>query len=621
MGSLFSRWPDPSLLNECRKLVLRVIRHKEARHELLRCSNGDDIQVIIDCLDHILINLDMVDDDLGELDRHSLLHLLVKLAKKTNQFPKRLYLPDMRRFDQRRKQVDDDAGSSGFIYRVSYKNKSVCVKVLRLHGNESKRQKRRQAAAKEIILLAHMLHQNVMSLCGIIEVKGGDETRICPVLPWMENGNLLKHLEKFPQSARMMLLHDITSGLEYLHQHSIVHSDLKAMNVLVSQQIRAILTDFGISRFHATDLTSTSSGDSGTIRWMAPELVAEDGTIRTTKESDIWAFGCTCFEVLMGKPPFPHIKGYNGIRKALSETPVIPGEIEQDEMERWSEENLRKAWELAQSCWRDPRPTARDLNLKMRKLHHPHSKTASNASLESRKATKPLDFEKVHAILCQIQLSTIATSLIEIPNQPTVPTEPTLGSSLTRVARRIGSLDRDRLTAFYRRFVQDVTRTGEDGSVSRPTLCAAQEITTVTAVVPSIGRVTMIDTPGIDYNKGSTENDLFNEIATWLSDKYGDAQLEGVIYMYPIWGSELPTRSPFAEGDSLRKMCGRDWRRKVMFVTTCWDELHQYDGEMKEGRLKEGYWREMLNKGSSLGRYEKIGDHNGAVKIVEKLLA
>jgi serine/threonine protein kinase len=61
-----------------------------------------------------------------------------------------------------------------------------------------------------------------------------------------------------------------------------------------------MITDFGISRvfLRRQSFTATPAGEipGGTDRWMAPELLSEE-YLRPTKESDIWSFGCICYEV------------------------------------------------------------------------------------------------------------------------------------------------------------------------------------------------------------------------------------------------------------------------------------------------------------------------------------
>ncbi len=95
-----------------------------------------------------------------------------------------------------------------------------------------------------------------------------------------------------------------------MHDLQIVHSDLKAVNflysfflqdrltlvykqnVLVSDDERALITDFGLSSIVAT--TALTPG-GGTTRFMAPELLIGNGKI--TESCDIWSFACLCYEV------------------------------------------------------------------------------------------------------------------------------------------------------------------------------------------------------------------------------------------------------------------------------------------------------------------------------------
>ncbi|KDQ50042.1 hypothetical protein JAAARDRAFT_142635, partial [Jaapia argillacea MUCL 33604] len=112
-----------------------------------------------------------------------------------------------------------------------------------------------------------------------------------------EEGDALTFLLSNPDANRAKPLYDVSLGLQYLHSHSIVHADLKALNILVDKHGIACLCDFGLSlvRMHTTSNTSNSinSGGQGTLRWMAPEQM--DGG-RATLKSDIYSFGMTIYE-------------------------------------------------------------------------------------------------------------------------------------------------------------------------------------------------------------------------------------------------------------------------------------------------------------------------------------
>ena len=95
----------------------------------------------------------------------------------------------------------------------------------------------------------------------------------------------------------------VLEGLDYLHHNSIVHGNLKAANILMTQSGEVKLSDFGIS----LSLRAVEHVDKGVSRmpnWAAPEVI-ELRPVST--KSDIWSLGCTVIELLTGRPPYGDI--------------------------------------------------------------------------------------------------------------------------------------------------------------------------------------------------------------------------------------------------------------------------------------------------------------------------
>lgn len=86
---------------------------------------------------------------------------------------------------------------------------------------------------------------------------------------------------------------ETADALTYLHSRSVVHGDIKAPNVLVSDNVHALLCDFGLSKFD-DGTTTTGLKGAGSLRWQAPELL---GGERKSFESDVYAFGMMIAEV------------------------------------------------------------------------------------------------------------------------------------------------------------------------------------------------------------------------------------------------------------------------------------------------------------------------------------
>ncbi|KXN92393.1 Tyrosine-protein kinase TXK [Leucoagaricus sp. SymC.cos] len=161
-----------------------------------------------------------------------------------------------------------------------------------------------QLYVREAVLWNQLSHPNILPFYGVCYLDKTQE-RICLVSPWMENGNIVSYLAKNLHVARVPLIHDVASGLHYLHDSNVVHGDLKGGNVLVNTTGRACIADFGVSRIAINPLlniTLTAASAGYTTRWAAPELLIDNSL--STRASDIWAFGCVCFEILTGLLPF-----------------------------------------------------------------------------------------------------------------------------------------------------------------------------------------------------------------------------------------------------------------------------------------------------------------------------
>ena len=107
---------------------------------------------------------------------------------------------------------------------------------------------------------------------------------------------------------------DVTYGLAYLHSQRVIHADLKSLNVLITADFRAKISDFGLSKIKAGDTQSAATlvGAScgGTTRWMAPELFEYNkgvNKVKTTKKSDVFSYGVVLWELGAKDLPFKDV--------------------------------------------------------------------------------------------------------------------------------------------------------------------------------------------------------------------------------------------------------------------------------------------------------------------------
>lgn len=148
---------------------------------------------------------------------------------------------------------------------------------------------------QEFTTVYNMTHTNLLRPSGYDVCDG------CPylVMQFCENGSASSMIGRINESDLLHFLHDVAAGLEYLHDHNIIHQDIKPDNVLVDDNCNFMLTDFGISKH--IGVIGNEGPTGGTRAYMAPERY-EGGIV--SKESDIWSLGATAFEMLIGEPPY-----------------------------------------------------------------------------------------------------------------------------------------------------------------------------------------------------------------------------------------------------------------------------------------------------------------------------
>lgn len=101
--------------------------------------------------------------------------------------------------------------------------------------------------------------------------------------------------------ADAIQLADAADGLQYLHSNGIIHGDVKGENILVSNSLRGLVTNFYLARPVEVQ-TSTGLHGIGSSRWMSPEVL-EGGP--QSSSSDAWSYGMTIAEVRDGEKPTP----------------------------------------------------------------------------------------------------------------------------------------------------------------------------------------------------------------------------------------------------------------------------------------------------------------------------
>ena len=97
----------------------------------------------------------------------------------------------------------------------------------------------------------------------------------------------------------------VLKALKYIHSTNIIHRDIKPSNILINQECRVKVADFGLARhLHESEHSATLLSDYVATRWYrAPEILL--GSPRYDHSIDLWALGCIIAELYLGKPLFP----------------------------------------------------------------------------------------------------------------------------------------------------------------------------------------------------------------------------------------------------------------------------------------------------------------------------
>ncbi|KZF26027.1 kinase-like protein [Xylona heveae TC161] len=119
---------------------------------------------------------------------------------------------------------------------------------------------------------------------------------------------------------------ELAEALKCVHDAGIIHRDVKAANILVSEDGRLQLCDFGISAVVQSKLEKRST-IIGTPNWMPPEMLNGEPAVRAGygNEVDCWAYGCTIYEIASGHPPNHGVRHPDELGKLLQKAPRLEG--------------------------------------------------------------------------------------------------------------------------------------------------------------------------------------------------------------------------------------------------------------------------------------------------------
>ena len=212
-------------------------------------------------------------------------------------------------------------GAFGEVWKVSHKTTGKIYVIKVIDKSSIKGLRLIDQINREIEIMYKLNHPHIIKLINHFE----DNEKIYLIMPYASKGQLYSLLRKqvrFDQRTAAQYMREVLEAVRYIHSFSpkIIHRDIKPENLLLDENYRVLLSDFGWSNF--LDENEFRKTFCGTPEYLSPEMAKKEGH---NEMVDIWAMGVLMFEFLAGYSPFfgscPKAL-YNNIKKLKIQWPV-----------------------------------------------------------------------------------------------------------------------------------------------------------------------------------------------------------------------------------------------------------------------------------------------------------
>ncbi|THD22915.1 Serine/threonine-protein kinase B-raf [Fasciola hepatica] len=192
------------------------------------------------------------------------------------------------------------SGSFGTVFK-GYWHGDVAIKELNVTDPTPQQLK---AFKNEVNVLRKTRHANIILFMGCVS-----KPSLAIITQWCEGSSLYKHLHvlerRFDVAELVSIARQTSQGMDYLHAKNIIHRDLKSSNIFLHEQTVKI-GDFGLATVKSRWWNTGFQQPTGSIFWMAPEVIRMQGDTPYTNLSDVYAFGVVLYELITGQLPYSH---------------------------------------------------------------------------------------------------------------------------------------------------------------------------------------------------------------------------------------------------------------------------------------------------------------------------
>jgi serine/threonine protein kinase len=176
----------------------------------------------------------------------------------------------------------------------------------------------------EAKIQARLSHPNVVNILNYLEEAGN----VFLVMEFIRGETLEKMLIRKADALAMeeaiMTSYQVLDALAFMHSKGVIHRDIKPSNIMLAEDGRVKVTDFGIAKVTGEKGYTKTGVKIGTMWYMSPEVIKGQ---EATALSDIYSFGITLFQMVTGRVPFTGDSEYTIMKAHLEEEPPSPWEI------------------------------------------------------------------------------------------------------------------------------------------------------------------------------------------------------------------------------------------------------------------------------------------------------
>ena len=211
---------------------------------------------------------------------------------------------------------------------AEYQGESVVLKKMSLVGmTATKRQRMLNHFKSELAIMTQLRSPRVARFYGVVTT---DTTFLGLVMEYCAGGSLRDALntdDEITSDRRRIWVSDVALGMAHLYSQGVEHRDLKALNVLLTRDLRCKVTDFGLSKCEDLKTTATATmggaGLAGTPAFMAPELL-DNNTF--TEKSDVYSYAIVLWEIWDRGVPWRGLKPVQITRQVVDkhQRPPVP---------------------------------------------------------------------------------------------------------------------------------------------------------------------------------------------------------------------------------------------------------------------------------------------------------